>query len=61
MTKWVLFFNSFLSYLLLTAIFVITAGIAIYIGIRLRKQKEAQRAAETSTEEKTKAGTTNEI
>lgn len=38
----VLFLNSFLSYLLLMAIIVVIAGVAIFIGIKLRKNKDAK-------------------
>lgn len=38
----ILFINSFLSYLLLMAVIVVLAGVAIFIGIRLRKNKDRQ-------------------
>ncbi len=38
----VLFANSFLSYLLLMAIIVVIAGVAVFIGIKLRKNKDAK-------------------
>ncbi|GFI48601.1 hypothetical protein IMSAGC019_03938 [Lachnospiraceae bacterium] len=38
----ILFLNSFLSYLLLMAVIVVLAGVAIFIGIRLRKNKDRQ-------------------
>lgn len=55
----VLFLNSFLSYLLLVAVFVAVSGIAVFIGITLRKRanKKAAAAAENTTE----PGDTNEI
>ena len=59
MTNLVLFLNSFMSYLLLVAVFVLVIGIAIFIGIKLRRNKNAKEAAETSLE--TKTGATNEI
>ena len=37
----ILFANSFLSYLLLMAIIAGIAGVGIFIGIRLRKNKNA--------------------
>ncbi len=42
MANIVLFFNSFLSYLLLMAIIVVLAGVAIFIGIKMRKRKNGQ-------------------
>ncbi len=60
MTNLVLFLNSFLSYLLLVVVFVLVIGIAVFIGIKLRRNKNAKEAAETSSETK-EAGTTNEI
>lgn len=50
MANAILFVNSFLSYLLLMAVIVILAGIAIFIGIRMRKNKNAKEAL---TEQKT--------
>lgn len=38
----VAFINSFLSYLLVAAVVTVLAGVAIYIGIRLRKNKDKQ-------------------
>ncbi len=38
----ILFLNSFLSYLLLMAVIVVLAGVAIFIGIKLRKNKDRQ-------------------
>ncbi len=38
----ILFLNSFLSYLLLMAVIVALAGVAIFIGIKLRKNKDRQ-------------------
>lgn len=59
MTNLVLFLNSFMSYLLLVAVFVLVIGVAVFIGIKLRRNKNAKEAAETSSEKKT--GATNEI
>ena len=42
MNNLILFINSFLSYLLVMAVIVILAGIAIFIGIKLRKNKNAK-------------------
>lgn len=38
----ILFANSFLSYLLLMAIIVVIAGVAVFIGIKARKNKDAK-------------------
>ncbi|MDD6491103.1 MAG: hypothetical protein PUG54_02610 [Firmicutes bacterium] len=46
MINLVLFLNSFLSYLLLMAIIVVICGIAVFIGIRLRKRKNSQQETE---------------
>ena len=43
----VLFVNSFLSYLLLMVIIAVIAGVAIFIGIRARRNKNAQNEKET--------------
>ncbi|MBQ8816261.1 MAG: hypothetical protein IJZ84_03160 [Lachnospiraceae bacterium] len=61
MTNLVLFLNSFMSYLLLVAVFVLVIAVAIFIGIKLRRNKNAKEAAETSSEEKNETGATNEI
>lgn len=42
MSNVILFANSFLSYLLLMAIIVVIAGLAIFIGIKMRKNKDAK-------------------
>ncbi len=60
MTNLVLFLNSFLSYLLVVAVFLLVAGIAIFIGIKLRKDKDAKARAEASKEQK-ETGVTNEV
>ena len=59
MTNLVLFLNSFLSYLLLVAVFVLVSGLAIFIGIKLRRKNDAKAALESENE--AEAGTTNEI
>lgn len=38
----ILFLNSFLSYLLLMAVIVVIAGVAVFIGIKVRKNKNAK-------------------
>lgn len=38
----ILFLNSFLSYLLLMAVIVVIAGVAVFIGIKMRKNKNAK-------------------
>ncbi|MGN0307190.1 MAG: hypothetical protein ACI4DN_03125 [Lachnospiraceae bacterium] len=43
------FINTFLSYLLLFLIIVVLAIIAVFIGIRLRKNKDAKSAVEEET------------
>ena len=50
MSNLIAFVNMFLSYLLVMAVIVVLGGIAIFIGITLRKRKnlqEAQAAKET--------------
>ena len=59
MTNLILFFNSFLSYLLVVAVFVIVIGIAVFVGIKLRKNKNAKEAALAA--KNTEAGVTNEV
>ena len=49
----ILFANSFLSYLALMAVIVVLAGIAIFIGIKMRKKKNLQLAAENAVSETT--------
>ncbi|MDE5909464.1 MAG: hypothetical protein K2H52_12075 [Lachnospiraceae bacterium] len=49
MEKLILFFNSFLSYLLVMAVIVVLAGIAIFIGIKMRKRKNEQLEKESNT------------
>lgn len=45
------FINSFASYLLLLLVIVVLCGISIFVGITLRKRKNAQ--IEAAVEEKT--------
>ncbi|MGN1315125.1 MAG: hypothetical protein ACI4VG_08980 [Lachnospiraceae bacterium] len=45
------FINTFLSYLLLFLLIVVLAIIAVFIGIRLRKNKDAKGAVEGETAE----------
>ena len=47
MQNLVMFVNSFLSYLLLMVIIAVIAGVAIFIGIKARKNKNAQNEKET--------------
>ena len=42
MNNLILFVNSLLSYLLVFVVIVIVAGIAIFIGITMRKKKNAR-------------------
>ena len=62
MSNLVAFLNSFLSYLLLFGAFVLIAAVAIFIGITLRKSKNAKVIAEESAEDITAevADTVNE-
>ena len=48
MSNFVLFFNSFLSYLLLMAVVVVIAGAAIFVGIKMRKNKNSQAGNENT-------------
>lgn len=49
MNNLILFLNSFLSYLLLMAVIVALCGVAIFIGIKLRKNKNKQLEGENAT------------
>ncbi len=49
MENLILFFNSFLSYLLVLAVIVVLAGIAIFVGIKMRKRKNEQLEKESNT------------
>lgn len=51
MTNLILFLNSFMSYLVLVLIFVAVILAAIFIGIRLRKNKDAKEAAADAVQE----------
>lgn len=46
MSNLILFLNSFLSYLLLMAVIVVLAGIAVFIGIKMRKRSNEKSVAE---------------
>lgn len=46
MNNLVLFINSLLSYLLVFAVIVVVAGVAVFIGIKMRKNSDAKAAAE---------------
>lgn len=50
MTNLILFINSFLSYLLVVAVFVAAMGVAVFLGIKLRTKKDSQKAALESDE-----------
>lgn len=57
MNNFALFINSFLSYLLLFFVIAVVAGIAMFIGITMRKKKNAEEAGQAlSSEDET--GTT---
>ena len=43
------FFSSFLSYLLLMVIIIAVAGVAIFIGITMRKKKNQKKIPGTAT------------
>ncbi|MBR3762846.1 MAG: hypothetical protein IKK59_08940 [Lachnospiraceae bacterium] len=60
MTNLILFLNSFMSYLLVVAVFVLVIGIAIFIGIKLRQRQNALDAAEEAAEADN-IGATNEV
>lgn len=51
MENLILFFNSFFSYLLLMAVIVVVAGIALYIGIKMRRRKNSEIEAAGTAEE----------
>ena len=64
MANLVLFINSFLSYLLVVVVFVLVASIAVFVGIKLRKNKNIKDAAGEAAEniENTKdTGAGNEV
>ena len=42
----VAFINTFLSYLLVATIITVLAGVAIFVGIKLRKNKDKQLKSE---------------
>lgn len=44
------FLNSFLSYLILMLVFAAAGGLAIFLGITLRKKKNQKEAGQGSTE-----------
>ena len=51
MNNLILFLNSFLSYFLVMAVIVILVSIAVFIGIKMRKRKNLQSAAEIKADE----------
>ena len=50
MTNLILFINSFLSYLLVVAVFVAAIGAAVFSGIKLRQKKDSKDAALKASE-----------
>lgn len=50
MDNLILFLNSFLSYLLLMAVIVVLAGVAIFIGITMRKRSNEKAAVEAEAQ-----------
>lgn len=58
MTNFILFFNSFFSYLVLFAIMVVLVIIAVIVGIKWRKSKDLKASLEAGlTEEKKETAT----
>lgn len=51
MSNLILFVNSFLSYLLVMAVIVVIAGVATFIGIKARKNKNARESEESVSTE----------
>lgn len=45
-----IFINSFLSYLMLAFVFVAAGGLAVFLGIRLRKKTDEKKAAQAGAE-----------
>ena len=56
MTNLILFTNSFLSYLFCFGVFVLAVVIAVFIGISLRKSKNAKLEAQRKTEKAEDSG-----
>lgn len=56
MTNLILFTNSFLSYLFCFGVFVLAVVIAVFIGISLRKSKNAKLEAQSKTEKAEDSG-----
>ena len=50
MANLILFINSFLSYLLVMAVIVVLAGVAVFIGIKMRKRSNEKSAAEAEAQ-----------
>lgn len=50
MANLIYFINSFLSYLLVMAVIVVLAGIAVFIGIKMRKRSNEKTAAEAEAQ-----------
>lgn len=55
MNNLILFLNSFLSYILLFLVIVVVAGIALFIGITMRKKSNAKEAGEAARAEETES------
>lgn len=55
MNNLILFLNSFLSYILLFLIVVVVAGIAMFIGITMRKKSNAKEAEEAAHADESEA------
>lgn len=53
MNNLILFINSLLSYLLVFAVIVVVAGVAVFIGIKMRKNANAKEALEAEAKETT--------
>ena len=50
MTNLILFINSFFSYLLVMAVIVVLAGVAVFIGIKMRKRNNEKSVAEAEAQ-----------
>ena len=50
MANLILFINSFLSYLLVMAVIVVLAGVAVFIGIKMRKRSNEKSAVEAEAQ-----------
>ena len=50
MANLILFINSFLSYLLVMAVIVVLAGVAVFVGIKMRKRSNEKSAVEAEAQ-----------